>query len=468
MSQNSPRLELPYIQASQAQKHITHNEAVEKLDALTQLVVTAFEASTPPSVPLEGETFALGGSPTGAWAANPNDLAFWTGSGWLFVTPQAGWRACRSADQELRIWNGSAWIAAIPAIESLDKLGINTSADATNRLSVSSAATLLNNAGGGHQLKINKSGSTETASLLFQSGWTGHAEMGLAGDTAFSLKVSPNGGGWYQALEVDPSMQTIKLNPAGVTTVKASSTTFEVNTRITGSAVQANSTDATAGALMNVGAFGLGAPGAYLPDVGVTDNSIAPGLYHLNGATIDAPRSSGLQHLLHARRSDTGGETQIAMVEDDGSLFYRARASGAWQNWQQIASSGHYTGDMSDPEKAPVFERGTNASGDYTRLADGTQFCWHEVPLGFDWARELSGSWNFPAAFITPAKVFCSVDFTSLQASATPDADAISTATVQGATATGAQFRLIRAAGQVDFLSADTVTVSVLAFGRWK
>ncbi|MDG1738395.1 MAG: DUF2793 domain-containing protein [Paracoccaceae bacterium] len=468
MSENSPRLDLPYIQAAQAQKHITHNEAIERLDALTQLVVSEFDASGPPGVPINGETFALGASPTGAWASHPNEIAFWTGSGWLFIAPQTGWQACRASDQDLRIWDGANWMAAIPSIETAEMLGVNTTADTTNRLSVSSQATLLNNAGGGHQLKINKSGSTETASLLFQSGWTGHAEMGLAGDINFSLKVSPNGGGWYSAFQVDPVNQSIEFSPAGVTTVKATSSVLQVDAMITGDAVQSSSVDTTAGKLMPVGAFGLGAPGAYLADIDVTDNSIAPGLYNLNSLTTGAPRSTGQQHLLHSRRSSGGGETQLAMVEDDGSLFIRTRASGAWQGWQQVASSDHYTGDMTNSETAPIFERGTSASGDYTRLADGTQFCWHEVPLSYIWARELYGIWNFPASFISPAKVFCSVEFYSLLTNATPDVDAISTATVEGASATSAQFRLMRAAGQTDFVSSDTANVSVLAFGRWK
>ncbi len=34
MSDNSPRLDLPDIQAAQAQKHVTHNEALRVLDVL--------------------------------------------------------------------------------------------------------------------------------------------------------------------------------------------------------------------------------------------------------------------------------------------------------------------------------------------------------------------------------------------------------------------------------------------------
>lgn len=48
MSDQSPRLALPYLQAAHAQKHVTHNEALQRLDLLAQLVVEAFDENAPP------------------------------------------------------------------------------------------------------------------------------------------------------------------------------------------------------------------------------------------------------------------------------------------------------------------------------------------------------------------------------------------------------------------------------------
>ncbi|MFC3119936.1 DUF2793 domain-containing protein [Jhaorihella thermophila] len=61
MTDLSPRLGLPYLLPSQAQKHVTHNEALRLLDALVQLTVESFEALTPPASPADGECHALGG-----------------------------------------------------------------------------------------------------------------------------------------------------------------------------------------------------------------------------------------------------------------------------------------------------------------------------------------------------------------------------------------------------------------------
>ena len=67
MSDNSPRLDLPFILPSQAQKHVTHNEALRLLDALVQLAVEGFGAVTPPAQPAQGEVWAIGAGAGGAW-----------------------------------------------------------------------------------------------------------------------------------------------------------------------------------------------------------------------------------------------------------------------------------------------------------------------------------------------------------------------------------------------------------------
>ena len=65
MSEHSPTLSLPLIQAAQAQKHVTHNEAVELLDMIVQLTVQDFDANTPPALALEAQVWAVGEPPRG-------------------------------------------------------------------------------------------------------------------------------------------------------------------------------------------------------------------------------------------------------------------------------------------------------------------------------------------------------------------------------------------------------------------
>ena len=200
MSDRSTSLDLPYIQPTQAQKHITHNEAVELLDLIVQLSVEEFGAETPPVAPIEGQTWALGAAPTGAWSGADGQLASSRGGGWLFIQPKDGWRAWGEAEGQLKVFTAGDWVNTGAEYDNVDGLGINAVYDGTNRLSVSSDAALFTHDGTGHQVKVNKANASETASLLFQSNWSGRAEMGLAGVDDFEVKVSADGSTWFTAL----------------------------------------------------------------------------------------------------------------------------------------------------------------------------------------------------------------------------------------------------------------------------
>ena len=94
-------------------------------------------------------------------------------------------------------------------IDSLSQIGVNTASDATNKLSVNSDAVLFNNNGTNSQVKVNKNASANTASHLFQTGFSGRAEFGLIGDDHYQVKVSSDGSSWNQAYVVTNSSGNI-------------------------------------------------------------------------------------------------------------------------------------------------------------------------------------------------------------------------------------------------------------------
>ena len=257
MPDNSPILNLPFILPAQAQKHVTHNEAIRLLDMIVQLAVTSRTLTTPPATPAIAERYIVGVGATGAWAGKANQIAVWGTTGWVYVVPLAGWQAYVTAEQAAAIFNGTAWtVLTVPSTVPL--LGVNATADTTNRLSVSAPATLLNNAGAGHQVKVNKAAVADTASLLFQTGFSGRAEMGLAGNDDFSVKVSANGSAFFTAMQADAASGSVTLpqpmrlggqaaDPASPVngTLWLNTTTGEVKLR-------------TAGATISVGAGGSG------------------------------------------------------------------------------------------------------------------------------------------------------------------------------------------------------------------
>jgi len=115
MSEITPNLELPFIMPAQAQKHVTHNEAIELLDAIVQLALESTDANTPPVAPIEGQAWGLGGAPSGDWSGQTNKIATWRGGGWLFVTPGEGWMGWVKNAAELRVWTGGAWVTVASA-----------------------------------------------------------------------------------------------------------------------------------------------------------------------------------------------------------------------------------------------------------------------------------------------------------------------------------------------------------------
>lgn len=201
MSDTSPVLSLPFIQAAQSQKHVTHNEALRVLDAVVQLVVVTADQDTPPGAPEIGARYIVAEPGSGAWAGQAGNIAVWQEGGWFFVPPQTGWRAEVLSPAGAVVFDAATGWAA-PA-QTTQQLGINATADTTNRLSISAPATLLNHEGAGHQLKLNKSAAGDTASLLYQTGYSGRAEMGLAGDDDFAIKVSADGSNWKTGLSIN-------------------------------------------------------------------------------------------------------------------------------------------------------------------------------------------------------------------------------------------------------------------------
>lgn len=60
------RLALPLLAAGQAQKEITHNEALGQLDMLVQLIVVSADLSAPPASPAEGQCWIVASGGSGA------------------------------------------------------------------------------------------------------------------------------------------------------------------------------------------------------------------------------------------------------------------------------------------------------------------------------------------------------------------------------------------------------------------
>lgn len=203
MSDTSPNLKLPYLLPSQAQKHVTHNEALKRLDQIVHLRAETTALTTPPAAPVEGDRHIVGSGGQGDWSGHDMEIATWEAGAWSFVSPSEGWLCWSTTDDTLRVFDGNTWISYAPEIpETVAQLGIATTADSNHPLSVAGPGMLLSHDGSDHRLTINKANASDTASIVLQSGWSGHAELGLCGDNDFTIKVSDNGSSFVPAIQI--------------------------------------------------------------------------------------------------------------------------------------------------------------------------------------------------------------------------------------------------------------------------
>lgn len=213
--EQSANLQLPYIMPSQAQKHVTHNEAIRTLDALVQLAVLDRDLTTPPVSPTDGDRYLVATGGTGAWTGRDGKVAAWQDGAWTFLAPKTGWLLWIADEDRLIGFDGAAWIdAAVHSVNPAPLVGVNATADSTSRLAVKSSASLFDQESGDHRIKINKATAGDTASLVFQSGYSGRAEFGLAGDDDWHVKVSSDGAAWTEALTVDRTSGRVRLPAA--------------------------------------------------------------------------------------------------------------------------------------------------------------------------------------------------------------------------------------------------------------
>ncbi|NIJ39309.1 hypothetical protein FHR22_004056 [Sphingopyxis panaciterrae] len=108
---STPRFGLPLLTVAQAQKEVTHNEALALIDALVQAAVEAGPQADPPAEAGEGQCWLVGAGATGGWAGQADMLAIRTSGGWRFVAARAGMRVVRLADGAWLRFDGEGWIA---------------------------------------------------------------------------------------------------------------------------------------------------------------------------------------------------------------------------------------------------------------------------------------------------------------------------------------------------------------------
>lgn len=207
----TPKLLLPYLATGQAQKEITHNEALNDLDALVQLRVLDRDLATPPGSPAEGAAYIVAAAATGAWSGQSGKLAFYY-SGWRFKTPLSGWRAYVVDESLVVEFDGTSWnvatgggggglaslgTVAAPGISFTSDSDTGFYSDGANSLRLVTAATERLRVGPSGTLSVGSVNAPSNNAQSLFTGTSNDAPYLQVGETQRALYIgsSYDGGG---------------------------------------------------------------------------------------------------------------------------------------------------------------------------------------------------------------------------------------------------------------------------------
>ena len=103
------RWALPLLASGQAQKEITHNEAITAIDRLLHLAVVSRSVSTPPATAMPGDAYIIAAAPSGAWSGAAGQLASFDGAGWTVAAAKTGCLAWVADEDQFAVFSASGW-----------------------------------------------------------------------------------------------------------------------------------------------------------------------------------------------------------------------------------------------------------------------------------------------------------------------------------------------------------------------
>ncbi|MFZ4124582.1 MAG: DUF2793 domain-containing protein [Rickettsiales bacterium] len=142
---NTPNLSMTLLEQSQAQKEVTVNEALYRMDALLNSGVIDKDLAAPPSSPAAGALYIVAASPTGAWAGKAKQLTYFD-QVWRFIVPKEGLMLWVADEDRRYVYDGANWIAieALPASGDMLKATYDAANIAQQVVGTTATQTLTN------------------------------------------------------------------------------------------------------------------------------------------------------------------------------------------------------------------------------------------------------------------------------------------------------------------------------------
>lgn len=320
MSQ-STRLALPFLAAGQAQKHVTVNESLLKLDALAQLSAISATLAAEPASPSDGDIYLLPAGKTGAaWGAMANGaLAYYRDGIWVELTPRPGWSCIAEDTQKHYVRAASDWNVIAGADEH--RLVFTPGGDGIVSIyridtpRVQNPRTAVLSAVSGDTLTL----TTSDAGLLFSSLMTGVVYARI-----WNTSKTPDESAWVKAV---PAADQLQVLDAAAIAGWSASETIQLG----------DPTDQTPGRVMafDISPMMQNALGRVFRQKGVLLKTIVEGIGTL--ATLDTTEA-GLSGSFSGVRSESTGPRMggqliqpcsvLSPVSESNLVFLREGATG--------------------------------------------------------------------------------------------------------------------------------------------
>lgn len=105
-------LGITLVEQSQASKEITVNTALTRIDAILNTGAIDKDLATPPGSPATGDVYIVAASPTGAWAGQAKNVAYFDQI-WRFITPREGLSLWVNDENLIYSFDGTNWVASV-------------------------------------------------------------------------------------------------------------------------------------------------------------------------------------------------------------------------------------------------------------------------------------------------------------------------------------------------------------------
>lgn len=191
------KLGLPLVAAAQAQKHVTVNESLIRLDALVQLSLGSVGSAVPPVSPEEGEAHAVGQGASGDWSGHDGQVAVFANGGWVFLTPEIGWQGSYNG---VRVqFDGAGWQEGAGALSANGAGFVQRTLEVDHAVQSGSTSVVAG------AIPENAIVYGVTGRVLSDIGGATGLELGVAGSgDRYGSGIGTSAGAWLRGLTGSP------------------------------------------------------------------------------------------------------------------------------------------------------------------------------------------------------------------------------------------------------------------------